>query len=74
MSYQTGERVRVEIPDISDPDHGYHGEVGVITEITTDDLGEILGDSRDSRLYHIEFDDDSLGKMSFRHHDIVSVE
>lgn len=72
MIYQIGERVRVEIPKSSDPDHRYHGKVGVIIEITTDNLGEISGDPRDSRLYHVEFDDDSLGKMSFRHHDIVS--
>lgn len=70
MNHQIGERVQVEIPDSSDIDRRYHGKVGTIIDVTTDHLGEITGDPRDNRLYHVEFDDDSLGNMTFRHHDL----
>jgi ribosomal protein L21E len=70
VNHQIGERVRVEIPDSSDLDRRYHGEVGTIVDITTDHLGEITGDLRDNRLYYVEFDDGSLGKMTFRHYDL----
>lgn len=71
MNYQIGERVRVDISDSSDPDYLYHGEVGSIVDITTDNLGDMTGDPRDNRLYHVEFNDVSLGNMTFRHHDLV---
>lgn len=70
MSYQVGDRVRVAIPDASDPDHRYHGKTGRIEEVLQDDLSQITGDPRDDFLYRVRFDDDSLGKMSFRHHDL----
>ena len=73
MSYQVGDRVRVQIADPSDPDHRYHGETGRIEEVLEDDLSGVTGDSRDDFLYRVEFDDESLGRMSFRHHDLRSV-
>lgn len=70
MSYEIGDRVRVTIPDSDDPDHRYHGEVGQIEEVLQDDLSGVTGDPRDDFLYRIRFDDDALGRMSFRHHDL----
>lgn len=74
MNLQIGERVRVELPDSSDLDRRYHGKAGTVVDITTDHLGEITGDPQDNRLYHVEFDDGSLGKMTFRHHDLAQGE
>lgn len=74
MTYQVGDRVRIDIPDSSDADHRYHGNVGQVVEITEDDLSEITGDQRDDYIYRVSFDDESLGRMSFRHHDLERIE
>ncbi|MDZ7701653.1 MAG: hypothetical protein U5J98_06060 [Halobacteriales archaeon] len=70
MSYQVGDRVSVAIPDAADPDHRYHGETGRIEEVFQDDLSGITDDPRDDFLYRVAFDDEALGRMSFRHHDL----
>jgi ribosomal protein L21E len=70
MSHQIGERVVIHIPDSTDPDHQYHGEFGTIVEVTSDDLGEVTGEPRNDQLYLVEFEDDTLGTMTFRHHDL----
>lgn len=74
MSYQVDDRFRVLIPDTTDPDRRYHGEVGRIAEILHDDLGGVTGDPRDNLLYRVAFEDAALGRMSFRHHDLERVD
>lgn len=44
MGYENGDRVRVDIPDVDDPDHRYHGEVGTVEEVLEDDLSGITDD------------------------------
>lgn len=73
MNYQVGDRVRVVISDTADSDHRYHGETGRIEEVLQDDLSGVTGDPRDDYLYRVAFDDESLGRMSYRHHDLRSV-
>jgi hypothetical protein len=51
-----GDRVQIDIPDETDPDHQYHGEHGVVVKILSDDAGEETGDSRDSRFYRIQLE------------------
>ncbi|MFC4452075.1 hypothetical protein [Halorussus aquaticus] len=51
-----GDRVRIDIPDETDPDHQYHGDHGVVVNILWDDAGVETGDSRDSRLYRIQLE------------------
>jgi hypothetical protein len=51
-----GDRVRIDLPDETDPDHQYHGKHGVVVRILSDDAGEETGDERDSRLYRIQFE------------------
>jgi len=51
-----GDRVRIDIPDETDPDHQYHGDHGVVVNILSDDAGVETGDSRDSRLYRIQLE------------------
>ena len=64
-----GDRVRVDIPDTTDPDHEeWHGREGVIVEVDKDDAGESTGDERDSVGYLIEFDNGET--MHFRWRDV----
>jgi len=70
MAFAVGDRVRVDIPDADDPDDRFDGEVGEVIEITQDDLGELFDDERLNVLITVEFDDEELGTMTFRMHDI----
>jgi len=59
--FTEGDRVRVDIPDETDPDfRRYHGKRGTITEILEDDAGEMTGDERDSYLFRVELDEGSV--------------
>ena len=67
--YDVGDRVRVDIPDETDPDHDrYHGEHGQIVDILEDEAGTLTGDERDSIIYRIQF---STGEeLDLRHQSI----
>ncbi|MFC7164544.1 hypothetical protein [Halospeciosus flavus] len=55
--FSEGDRVRIDIPDESDPDHErLHGEHGVIRDVLSDDAYLETGDERDQLLYRIELD------------------
>jgi hypothetical protein len=43
-----GDRVRVDIPDETDPDHHLHGQHGEIITTISNDAGEETGDHRGS--------------------------
>ena len=50
--YHVGDRVRIDIPDETDPDHDrYHGKHGKIVDIFEDEAGKLTGDGRDSIIY-----------------------
>lgn len=50
-----GKRVRIDIPDQSDPDHDrFHGEHGEVVAVMEDDAVEITGDSRDKAQYRVQ--------------------
>lgn len=57
MHLSKGDRVRIDIPDETDPDFQWHGEHGVIIDIVEDDAGLATGDDRDAVIYHIVLDD-----------------
>ena len=67
--YHVGDRVRVDIPDETDPDHDqYHGEHGQVVEILEDEAGTLTGDDRDSIIYRVQF---STGEeLDLRHQSI----
>lgn len=66
---EVGDRVRVDIPDERDPDHGvYHGRHGYVRDILIDDAGETLDSESGSVIYRVEFDDQT--SADFRHHDL----
>lgn len=71
MSYDVGDRVRVVIPENDDPDYRYHDKVGEIEAVLQDDLSGLTGDPRDDFLYRVAFEAAGLGRMAFRHHDLV---
>ena len=65
----TGDRVRIDIPDETDPDYNqFHGEHGTITSTIQDDLSEISGKEGQFIIYRVELD--SGVTMDFRHHDL----
>lgn len=64
--HDVGDRVRIDIPDKTDPDHDrYHGEHGRITKILEDEAGTLTGDKRDSIIYRIQFSNGE--ELDFRH-------
>jgi hypothetical protein len=55
--FNLGDRVRIDIPDETDPDYvQYHDQHGTVVDVLTDDAGKTTGDERDSALYRIELD------------------
>lgn len=52
--FAEGDRVRIDIPDETDPEHSkFHGKHGEIVSILTDDAGVVTSDERDSQLYRV---------------------
>lgn len=65
---EVGDKVRVDIPDKSDPDFEYHREQGTIVEVIDDDLGSTTGDERSSKIYRVELD--TGDQIDFRWRDL----
>lgn len=61
-----GERVRINIPDETDPDHRLHGTHGRVMDIIKDDAGTETGDDRDSGIYRIRTDDGDTVDVRWR--------
>jgi hypothetical protein len=56
--FQPGDRVRIDIPDETDPDFDrLHDRRGEVVGVQPDDAGRETGDDRDSYLYEIALDD-----------------
>lgn len=65
--FEGGDRVRIDIPDETDPDHDRpHNEHGTIVEILEDDAGLETGDPRDSNLFSVELDDGQVEELRWR--------
>jgi ribosomal protein L21E len=63
--FSKGNRVRVDIPDETDPDYReYHGRHGRVVAMLSDDADAVTDDPRDADLYRVEFD--SGEKADFR--------
>lgn len=66
--FEVGDCVRIDIPDETDPDHDrYHGEVGTIQQVRTDDAAKETGKAIDSVEYLVELD---THEMWFRARDV----
>lgn len=65
--FEKGDRVRIDLPDETDPDHDeLHGEHGTVATILEDDAGEATGDGRDSHLFRIELDNSETIDLRWR--------
>lgn len=65
--FEEGDKVRIDIPDETDPDHErFHGRQGEVVEIIEDDAGQETGDERDSHLFGVEFEDGSIQHFRWR--------
>jgi len=67
--FSEGDRVRIDIPDETDPDHQmYHGEHGQVVTILSDDADSVTVDERDARIYRVTFE--SGETVDFRWRDL----
>ncbi|ELY53649.1 hypothetical protein C491_20956 [Natronococcus amylolyticus DSM 10524] len=66
QQFKVDDRVRIDIPDETDPDYRLHGEHGTIAKILSDDAAELTGNPRDSQLYRIELDSGQTIDMRWR--------
>lgn len=65
--FAEGDRVRIDIPDVSDPDHEqYHGRHGTVIAVIEDDAPAETGDERDAHIYRVEFDDCATADFRWR--------
>ena len=68
-AFSEGDRVRVDIPDETDPEQrAFHGRQGTVVETIADDAGAVTGDPRDGVLYRVRFADGD--EADFRWHDL----
>jgi ribosomal protein L21E len=65
--YEEGDRVRIDIPDETDPDYDrLHGRYGEIIAILEDDAGFVTGDTRDAVLYRVQMEDGTKTDVRWR--------
>jgi len=65
--FKVGDKVRVDIPDETDPDYDrLHGRHGEIIAILKDDAGAVTGDTRDAALYRVQLSDGSETDVRWR--------
>ena len=65
--FTEGDRIRVDIPDKTDPDHDqYHGNHGEIISVIDDDAGTTTGDERDGSLYRVELSNGQTADFRWR--------
>ena len=55
--FHVGDRVRIDIPDETDPDFRWHGEHGYVVDVLEDDMALETGDERDSTIYSVGLED-----------------
>lgn len=56
--FEVGDRVRIDIPDVTDRDYeDFHDQEGEVVEILPDDGSRVTGDEQDSDLYRVSVDD-----------------
>jgi len=63
---QEGDRVRIDIPDETDPDYRYHGEHGKVVKILDDDAGRETGNPQDSQIYRLRLESGETADFRLR--------
>jgi ribosomal protein L21E len=65
--FTTGDRVRVDIPDMTDPDHDrYHGVHGTVVDVLDDRASEVTGDDRDESIFRVELENGETADFRWR--------
>lgn len=65
--FDTGDRVRIDIPDETDPDYDrLHGCRGTVVNIISDDAGAVTDDEREGYLFRVELDDGETVDVRWR--------
>lgn len=65
--FNTGDSVRIDIPDESDPDHErLHGTRGTVVEVISDDAGAVTGDEREGYLFKVKLTDGETVDVRWR--------
>ena len=65
--FDTGDSVRIDIPDETDHDHDrLHGRRGTVVEIISDDAGAVTDDEREGYLFRVELDDGETVDVRWR--------
>lgn len=67
--FEKGDRVRIDIPDVTDIDHEeYHGRRGEVVRVIEDEVSEITGDDRDNLIFRVILDEGET--VDFRRRDL----
>jgi len=67
QQFIVGDRVRVDIPDETDPDYDrYHGRHGAVSMIIEDDASIETGDERDGIIYRVKFENRTTADFRWR--------
>jgi ribosomal protein L21E len=65
--FTEGDRVRVDIPDETDPDHEqYHGEQGTVVASLEDHAEKVTGNERDAVLFRLELESGETADFRWR--------
>ncbi|TKX86582.1 hypothetical protein EXE43_07655 [Halorubrum sp. SS5] len=65
--FNTGDSVRIDIPDETDPDHNrLHGRRGTVVEVISDDAGAVTGDEREGYLFRVNLEDGETVDVRWR--------
>lgn len=70
-AFQVGDQVKLVLDKEKSPDNQYHGQTGIIVEISFDDASSITGDSEDNFIYKVELENGEVPDIHFRRRDIV---
>lgn len=65
--FDTGDSVRIDIPDETDPDYErFHGRQGTVIKIIPDDAGAVTGDEREGYLFRVDLNDGKTVDVRWR--------
>lgn len=65
--FSEGDRVRVDIPDETDPDHdAYHGAHGVVVAVVEDDADVVTGGEQEGEIFRVELDSGEVADFRWR--------